>query len=207
MADKSKSLSKHPFWHRRSRRSTPDLLFPYFPGPELFVSPPMSTVQTMPLYSTSRSGSNLNNASPFITGYASFADSIAPSDSNLVPSNFILKITGDFRVIASFTYIHKEDISCEYLEVNEIVESTQGINWVPPSKCKIVKSDLVYSPAQITEHWKVELKDHHASKEARQQFEELKVKYPKVFSINNEDIGHTQLVTMDIDMGDSPPVC
>ena len=49
-------------------------------------------------------------------------------------------------------YIYEEDISCEYLEVNEIVESMQGINWVPPSKCKIVKSDLVYSPAQITEH-------------------------------------------------------
>ena len=104
-------------------------------------------------------------------------------------------------------YIHEEDVSCEYLEVNEIVESMQGINWVPPSKHKIVKSDLVYSPAQITEHWKVELKDHNASKETKQQFKELKAKYPEVFSINNEDIGHTQLVTMDIDMGDSPLVC
>ena len=47
----------------------------------------MSTVHTMPVYSTSRSGSSLNNASPFITGYASFADPIAPLDSNLVPSN------------------------------------------------------------------------------------------------------------------------
>ena len=25
--------------------------------------------------------------------------------------------------------------------------------------------------------------------------------FPKVFSLNNEDIGHTQLVTMDIDTG------
>ena len=49
-------------------------------------------------------------------------------------------------------YIQEEDVSCEYLEVNEIMESTQGINWVPPNKCKIVKSDLVYSPAQIREH-------------------------------------------------------
>ena len=31
-------------------------------------------------------------------------------------------------------------------------------------------------------------------------------KYPKVFSKGNEDIGQTQLVTMDIDTGDSPPV-
>ena len=39
------------------------------------------------------------------------------------------------------------------------------------------------------------------------KFEELKAMYPKVFSPNNEDIGHTQLVTMDINIGDSPPVC
>ena len=83
----------------------------------------------------------------------------------------------------------------------------QDINWVPLSKHKIVKSNLVYSPAQITEHQKVELKDHNASKETKQQFEELKAKYSEVFSINNEDIGHTQLVTIDIDTGDSPPVC
>ena len=96
---------------------------------------------------------------------------------------------------------------CEYLEVNEVVESTQGINWQPPHNCKIINSDLVYSPAQITEHCRVELKDHDASEETRQQFKELKAKYPKVFLLNNEDIGHTQLVTMDIDTGDSPPVC
>ena len=48
-------------------------------------------------------------------------------------------------------YIHEEDASCEYLEVNEIVESTQGINWQPPHNRKIVKYDLVYSPAQVTE--------------------------------------------------------
>ena len=79
------------------------------------------------------------------------------------------------------TYIHKEDVSCEYLEVNEIVESTQGINWQPLCNHKIVKSDLVYSPAQISEHYRVELKDHDASAETKQQFEELKAKYPEVF--------------------------
>ena len=31
-------------------------------------------------------------------------------------------------------YIHDEDVSCEYLEVDETVESTQGINWQPPSQ-------------------------------------------------------------------------
>ena len=32
-------------------------------------------------------------------------------------------------------------ISCEYLEVNEVIETSQGINWQPPRKCKIVMSD------------------------------------------------------------------
>ena len=35
-------------------------------------------------------------------------------------------------------YIHEEDVSCEYLEVNEIVESTQGINWQPPHNHKLL---------------------------------------------------------------------
>ena len=87
MADKRKSVFKHPYQHRRNRISTPDLLFPHLPGPELFVSPPMSTVQTVPVYSTARSGSNLSSVSPFIPGYSSFANPIAPFDSNLVPSN------------------------------------------------------------------------------------------------------------------------
>ena len=117
--------------------------------------------------------------------------------------NDLVYISRDTPVV----YINEEDISCEYLEVNEIVESTQCINWVPPSNRKIIKSDLVYSPAQITEHQKLEIKDHSASDETKQWFKKLKAEYPEVFSRNNEDIGQTQLVTMDIDMGDSPPVC
>ena len=88
-----------------------------------------------------------------------------------------------------------------------IVENTQGLNWQPPHNRKIINSDLVYSPTQITEYCRVELKDHDASEETKHQFEELKAKYPEVFSLNNEDIGCTQLVTIDIDTGDSPPVC
>ena len=94
MVDKRKSLSKHPHWHRGSRKPTPDLLFPYLLGPELIVPSPMSTVQTMPVYLTSNSCSRLNSASPFITRYSSFADSIEPFDSSLVPPNFGPSHTG-----------------------------------------------------------------------------------------------------------------
>ena len=104
-------------------------------------------------------------------------------------------------------YIKGEDASCEYLDINEIIEDVQGINWQPPHTRKMVTSDLVYSPAQVTEHRHVELKDQNIPEDTRRKFEELKVQFPKVFSLSNEDIGHTQLVTMDINTGDSPPVC
>ena len=104
-------------------------------------------------------------------------------------------------------YIKGEDASCEYVEVNEIIEDIWGINWQPPHACKMVTSDLVYSPAQVTEHRCVELKDQSISEDTKRKFEELKEQFPKVFSLSNEDIGCTQLVTMDVDMGDSPPIC
>ena len=87
MVEKRKSVSKCPYQHRRNRTSTSDLLFPYLPGPELFISPPMSSVQTRPVYSTDRSGSSLSSASPFIPKYSSSANPMVSFDSNLVPSN------------------------------------------------------------------------------------------------------------------------
>ena len=44
-------------------------------------------------------------------------------------------------------YIKGEDASCKYLEVNEIIEDVRGINCQPPHTCKMITSDLVYSPA------------------------------------------------------------
>ena len=53
----------------------------------------------------------------------------------------------------------------------------------------------------------MELRDQDVPKETRQEFEKLKEDYPEVFSLNNQDIGRTQLVTMHVDTGDSPPIC
>ena len=74
-------------------------------------------------------------------------------------------------------------------------------------KRKIVNSDLVYSTAQVTEHQRVELRDQDVPEEMKLEFEKLKADYPEVFSLNNQDIGRTQLVTMHVDTGDSPPIC
>ena len=83
------------------------------------------------------------------------------------------------------------------------IETTECHNWMPIRK--IVNSDLVYSPAQVTEHRQVELRDQDVPEATRQEFEKLKGDFPEVFSLNNQDIGHTQLVTMHVDTGGLHP--
>ena len=53
----------------------------------------------------------------------------------------------------------------------------------------------------------MELRDQDVPEATKQEFEKLKEDFPEVFSLNNQDIGHTQLVTMHVDTGDSPPIC
>ena len=85
------------------------------------------------------------------------------------------------------TYIEEESVECNYIEVCETIESTKCRNWVP--KRKIVNSDLVYSPAQVTEHRRVELRDQDVLEKTKQEFDKLKEDCPEVFSLNNQDIG------------------
>ena len=89
MAEKRKSAFKHPYRHRRNRSSTtaPNLLSPYLPGPELFISLPISTIQMRPAYSTARSDSSLSSVSPFTFGYSSSTSPMVSFDSNPIPSN------------------------------------------------------------------------------------------------------------------------
>ena len=85
MVEKRKSVFNCPYQCRRNRTSTPDLLFPYLPGPELFVSPSMSTTQTRPVYSTARFGGSLSSASSFTPGWSSSANPMMSFNSILVP--------------------------------------------------------------------------------------------------------------------------
>ena len=97
--------------------------------------------------------------------------------------------------------------SCDYVEINKFVELADLKKEIPTKSKSIVESDLVFSPAQVTEHRCVELKDQEITQETRESFEKLKGKYPKVFLTNSQDIGQTNLVTMHVDTGDNPPIC
>ena len=86
-------------------------------------------------------------------------------------------------------YARKEDKTCNYLEINEIVELADLKKGSLTKGKSIVESDLVFSPAQVTEHCRVELKDQEITQETRERLKKLKSKYPKVFSVNSQDIG------------------
>ena len=65
---------------------------------------------------------------------------------------------------------------------------------------------FITSPVDVPGPRKVDLQDADITPGTRSTFDALYEKYPNVFSKGNEDIGRTQLVTMDIDTGDIPPV-
>ena len=91
MAEKRKSAFKRPSRCRRNRSSTPalDLLSPYLPGPELFISPPMSSIQMRPAYSSARFDSSLSSTSSFLMGYTPSpnTNSTLPFGANPIPPN------------------------------------------------------------------------------------------------------------------------
>ena len=92
MAEKRKSVFKRPSRHRRNRSSTPvpDLLSPYLPGPELFISSPLSAVQTRPVHSSAIVDSSPRGASFSSIGHVPYSGSnpTLSFDSNPMFPNF-----------------------------------------------------------------------------------------------------------------------
>ena len=94
--------------------------------------------------------------------------------------------------------------------MEEISGKEEYRNWIPKKKGFLPippKLDFLCSPAEGSAHRKVKLKSKPISEDTAQRFEELCECFPEVFSKNSEDIGRTNLITMDIDTGDHPPVC
>ena len=83
-------------------------------------------------------------------------------------------------------------------------------NWVPQKHKTLpeIPHDTAFlcSPADVPGPRKLQLQDKDITTDIRQKFKELCDEYGEAFSKNNEDIGRTKLVKMDIDTGDSPPV-
>ena len=117
--------------------------------------------------------------------------------------------------VVGFAQPTAEDVEVHALaDHDELAEMMRGPrNHIPRKKqakykLPIIPLDnaFITSPADVPGPRKVDLQDADITPGTRSTFEALCEKYPKVFSKGNEDIGRTQLVTMDIDTGDSPPV-
>ena len=87
---------------------------------------------------------------------------------------------------------------------------TKPYNWVPQRHETLPQiphdTAFICSPADVPGPRKVQLEDLEVKLDVREKFEELCERYGDTFSKNNEDIGRTKLVKMDIDTGDSQPV-
>ena len=70
-----------------------------------------------------------------------------------------------------------------------------------------VEKKFITSPADVETQRKVKLQDAYITEIDKEKFRCLCNEFEDIFSKSSEDIGHTPLVTMDIDTGDSPPVC
>ena len=142
--------------------------------------------------------------------------SLAPNCIPFAFTNFSMhsQYLGKDEVV-DFAQLTAEDVEVHALaDHDELAEMMQGPqNHIPCKqqakyKLPIIPLDnaFIKSPADVPGPRKVDLQDADITPSTRPAFDTLCEKYPKVFSKGNEDIGRTQLVTMDIDTGDSPPV-
>ena len=66
---------------------------------------------------------------------------------------------------------------------------------------------FITSPADVDIHRKVKLQDAEVLDKYKVEFEKLCEEYNDIFSKDSSDIGKTPLITMEIETGNSPPVC
>ena len=111
------------------------------------------------------------------------------------------------------TFVEEPTIDTYHIEVageEKIKEHlAKPCNWVPQRHETLPEippdTAFICSPADVPGPRKVQLQDKDIT-DIKQKFKELCEEYGEAFSKNNEDIGRTKLVKMDIDTGDSPPV-
>ena len=100
-------------------------------------------------------------------------------------------------------YRHPEDMFSNRL-YDESTESKHLESWDEIQE--VIESDFLISPGDIYPSRKIELQDAEISKETMEKFEVLCEEQHEAFSKNNQDIGKTQLIEMEIDTGGSVPL-
>ena len=98
---------------------------------------------------------------------------------------------------------HLEPCSIEMNEIVKDQEETEG----EENKAIPLEKKFITSPAEVNTHRKMQLQNAEVAKKYKEQFKQLCKEFKDIFSKDSTDIGKIPLITMDIDTGDSPPVC
>ena len=105
------------------------------------------------------------------------------------------------HIVAFITPENPETNYIKIAEVKSIEEECR--NWKHPTKMlpKAPESDFLVSPGDIKEVRRCMLPESDISDKTNKAFCQLLNKYQAAFLNSSEDIGHTELITMDIDTG------
>ena len=96
------------------------------------------------------------------------------------------------------------------IEINEIVkEDWSEVEEMEEKENEVIplEKTFITSAAEVNTNRKMQLQDFEVAKKYKEQFKQLCKEFGDIFSKDSTDIGKTPLITMDIDTGDSPPVC
>ena len=103
-------------------------------------------------------------------------------------------------------HLEKEDITVEEITTETMFQS-ENVELTKPNYEVLSEKTFITSPADVDTHRKVKLQDAEVLDKYKKEFEELCEEYKDIFSKDSSDIGKTPLITMEIETGDSPPVC
>ena len=100
-----------------------------------------------------------------------------------------------------------EVLSIDKNKYKETMLQNEGMENEKP-RCDILsEKKFITSPADVETHRKVKLQDAEVLNKYKIEFKKLCEEYDDIFSKDSSDIGKTPLITMEIETGDSPPVC
>ena len=103
-------------------------------------------------------------------------------------------------------YLEKEDITVKEITTETMFQS-ENVELTKPNYEVLSEKTFITSPADVDTHRKVKLQDAEVLDKYKEEFEKLCEEYNDIFSKDSSDIQKTPLITMEIETGDSPPVC
>ena len=106
------------------------------------------------------------------------------------------QLKSDLKVRKNEIYFEEE---INYLDEEVIIEACDS------DEEEKVEKKFITSPADVETQRKVKLQNAYTTEIDKARFRCLCREFEDIFSKSSEDIGHTPLVTMDIETGDSPP--